>query len=293
VIFDEITLRKLQQLTLIPGRIRAGAVKGERRSTKRGTSIEFADYRDYTPGDDLRRLDWNVYARLERPYIKLLEEEEDLAVHVLVDASSSMDWGVGDQNKMRFALHLAAALGAIALGAGDQLTLAILHVGAKRLEFGPSRGPQHLVRLINFLDGQKASGLTHLNQSLHAYTLAARRSGLVILISDLLSPGGYLEGVVRLLGQGFDVILLHLLSHDELDPPLAGDLRLLDIETGSNVEVSLNAGMRDLYIHRLQSWRDEIGKDCRARGVRFLGLDTSSAWDKVVLYEMRIAGLVK
>jgi len=293
VIFDEITLRKLQQLTLIPGRIRAGAVKGERRSTKRGTSIEFADYRDYTPGDDLRRLDWNVYARLERPYIKLLEEEEDLAVHVLVDASSSMDWGVGDQNKMRFALHLAAALGAIALGAGDQLTLAILHVGAKMVEFGPSRGPQHLVRLINFLDGQKASGLTHLNQSLHAYTLAARRSGLVILISDLLSPGGYLEGVVRLLGQGFDVILLHLLSHDELDPPLAGDLRLLDIETGSNVEVSLNAGMRDLYIHRLQSWRDEIGKDCRARGVRFLGLDTSSAWDKVVLYEMRIAGLVK
>ena len=293
MIFDEVTLRKLQQLTLIPGRIRAGAVKGERRSTKRGTSIEFADYRDYTPGDDLRRLDWNVYARLERPYIKLLEEEEDLAVHVLVDASSSMDWGEGEHNKLRFALHLAAALGAIALGAGDQLTLAVFHVGAKMAEFGPSRGPQHLVRLLHFLDGQEASGLTHLNQSLQAYTLAARRSGLVILISDLLSPGGYREGVNHLLGQGHDVTLLHLLSPDELDPPLAGDLRLLDIETGSSIEVSLNAGMRELYIHRMQSWRSEIKKECRSRGVRFMGLETAAAWDKVVLYEMRRAGLVK
>src|SRR6187401_657312 len=91
-LFDETTLRKLEQLTLMAHKIRAGVMKGERRSVKRGTSIEFADYRDYTRGDDLRQLDWNVYARLEKPFIKLLEEEEDLAVHILLDASESMAW---------------------------------------------------------------------------------------------------------------------------------------------------------------------------------------------------------
>src|SRR5216684_6021632 len=98
-LFDEKTLRKLERLELIARRVRAGVMKGERRSNKRGTSIEFADYRDYTRGDDLRRVDWNVYARLERPYIKLLEEEEDLAVHVLLDASRSMDYGTTSEKE--------------------------------------------------------------------------------------------------------------------------------------------------------------------------------------------------
>src|SRR5215813_1359907 len=131
-LFDEKTLRKLERLTLVATRVRAGVTKGERRSTKRGTSIEFADYRDYTRGDDLRRVDWNVYARLERPYIKLLEEEEDLAVHVLLDASRSMDYGAAfdptqeSRNKFHYAQRLAAALGYVALAAGDRLTLAAL-----------------------------------------------------------------------------------------------------------------------------------------------------------------------
>src|SRR3972149_6374468 len=99
MLFDESTLRKLNQLTLIASRVRAGAIKGERRSSRRGSSVEFADYRNYIPGDDLRRLDWNIFARLDRPFIKLLEEEEDMAVHLLVDASRSMDWGEGDSNK--------------------------------------------------------------------------------------------------------------------------------------------------------------------------------------------------
>src|SRR3954465_6927344 len=125
-LFDEKTLRKLERLTLVANRVRAGVMKGERRSSKRGTSIEFADYRDYTRGDDLRRVDWNVYARLERPYIKLLEEEEDLAVHLLVDASQSMDYGGAleeTQHKFRFSQRLAAALAYIALAAGDRLTV--------------------------------------------------------------------------------------------------------------------------------------------------------------------------
>src|SRR5512145_3159558 len=102
-IFDEKTLRKLDRLTLVANKVRAGAIKGERRSSKRGTSIEFADYRNYVRGDDLRRVDWNIYARLQKPFIKLLEDEEDLAVYLLLDSSTSMDWPrSGDHNLHKF-----------------------------------------------------------------------------------------------------------------------------------------------------------------------------------------------
>src|SRR5512139_2076290 len=122
-LFDEKSRRNFEELTLVSTRVRVGAMKGERRSTKRGTSIEFADYRDYVRGDDLRRLDWNIYARLARPFIKLLEEEEDLAVHVLLDSSRSMDYGEAEQHKFRYPQRLAAALCYITLAAGDRLTV--------------------------------------------------------------------------------------------------------------------------------------------------------------------------
>ena len=133
MIIDEALLRKLEQLSLAATRVRVGQTVGERRSTKRGTSVEFADYRNYVRGDDLRRVDWNIYARLERPFVKLFEAEEDLAVHVLLDGSGSMDWGgessdqlAGDLNKWLFARRLAAALGYVALVSGDRLTVASL-----------------------------------------------------------------------------------------------------------------------------------------------------------------------
>ena len=115
MIFDEATLRKLNQLSLVASRVRSGAIKGERRSSRRGGSVEFADYRDYAPGDDLRRLDWNIFARLECPFIKLFEEQEDLAVYLLLDGSRSMDWGAGELHKFQYARRLAAGLGAVAL----------------------------------------------------------------------------------------------------------------------------------------------------------------------------------
>src|SRR5262245_5865502 len=133
MLFDETSLRKLQQLTLVTSRVRAGALRGERRSLRRGAGLEFADFRDYVPGDDLRRVDWNVYARLDRPYIKLREEEEDLAVHLLVDASQSMDWGEGALHKFSYARQLAAGLGSIALSTGDRISVVMLNEAKHRL----------------------------------------------------------------------------------------------------------------------------------------------------------------
>jgi uncharacterized protein (DUF58 family) len=303
-LFDEKTLRKLDRLALVAAQVRAGQIKGERRSTKRGTSIEFADYRDYTRGDDLRRVDWNVYARLERPYIKLLEEEEDLAVHLLVDTSGSMDYGSAleeprsgassaELNKFRYALRLAAALAYVALAAGDRLTVGPLRGEAPAGQFGPARGRAHTLRLLQFLEELQPGGTTHLDAALRSYALGTRRAGLLFLISDLFSPAGYRTGLSQLQGRGYEVALLHLLAPDELDPPLAGDLRLIDVETGAPQDVTLDGSLRELYRRRVAAWRDEIEAYCHKRNIHYVPVTTSLPWDELVLFHLRQRGLVK
>lgn len=293
MIFTESTLRKLNQLTLVASRVRAGAIKGERRSSRRGSSVEFADYRNYTPGDDLRRLDWNIYARLEKPFIKLLEEEEDLAVHVLIDGSRSMDWGESEQNKFDYARKLAAGLGSIALSSGDLLTVGFLQGGRVAAEFGPSRGGHALPRLFSFLESLKADDKTNLNTSLRDYSVKPRRAGLLILISDLLVEDGYESGLRQLLGRGHEAALIHTLAPDEVDPPLAGDLQLVDVETNFEQDVSIDGGMRSLYKTRVREWIQSTQDECRKHGIKYLDLVTDMAWDQALLLEMRRTGFVK
>jgi uncharacterized protein (DUF58 family) len=301
MLFDEADLRKLNQLTLVANRVRAGLMKGERRSIRRGSSIEFADYRNYVSGDDLRRLDWNVYARLEKPFIKLLEEEEDLAVHILLDITESMNWGEGDANKQQYAYRMAGALGAIALSAGDRLTLTPIQASGVSIPFGPARGPQHIVRLLAYLEhlasrkatDKNAPTNTDLNRSLRDYTIEARRPGIAFLLSDMFSPNGYEFGLNQLLSRGYEVSVIQILTADELDPPLAGDLRLVDSETQQFQEVSLDAGLREAYRDRLDAWRYEIQAYCQQRGARFMQINTDVAWEKIIFYQMRSASYVK
>lgn len=297
MLFDEKTLRKLDRLSLIASQVRAGAMKGERRSTKRGTSIEFADYRDYTRGDDLRRVDWNIYARLERPFIKLLEEEEDLAVHILLDASRSMDFGAEEQNKFRYAQRLAAALGYITLSTGDRLTIDVL-TGSPRSSadgrFGPTRGRGQTMRLLRFLDAVRPTGpATTLATALRYYALERRRPGLAFVLSDFFSPEGYQAGVAHLQGRGYEVTLLHLLAPDELDPPLAGDLRLMDAETGMGQDVTLDGGLRELYHKRVLAWQQEIEAYCAKRQVHYVPILTSTPWDELILHHLRRRNLIR
>jgi uncharacterized protein (DUF58 family) len=302
---SEAFLRKLEQLSLVARHVRPGQTTGERRSTKRGTSVEFADYRDYTPGDDLRRVDWNIYARLERPFVKLFEEEEDLAVHILLDGSGSMDWGeepgardegLGARggNKWVYARQLAAALGYIALVGGDRLTVANLQSPSHQVtQFGPVRGRGHTLRLFDWLESLEAEGTTHLNASLRTHSISGGRAGLVVLISDLFSPAGYVEGLTRLAARGHEVTIIHVLAPDEVEPPLAGDLRLLDVETGEHQEVTIDGGMRNLYRRRLAAWREEISATCRARDVHYVPVETGTSFERVVLYDLRRSGLVR
>ncbi|NMB88773.1 MAG: DUF58 domain-containing protein [Chloroflexi bacterium] len=292
MIFDETTLAKLNRLALVSRQVRAGVLKGERRSLKRGSSLEFADYRSYAPGDELRRLDWNVYARLDRPFLKLFEEEEDLVVHLLLDGSRSMDWGSGEQHKFHYAQKLAAALGAIALSGGDRLEIGLLH-DRPGAHFGPARGEFNVLRMLQFLEGLTPGGEMDLEATLRAYAQSGRRPGLAVLISDLFFSTSLPDSLGWLQRQGFEVIVVHLLAPDEIDPPLSGDLRLVDVENGQFQEVSVDGSLRRLYRQRLEAWQAGIFSACRQRNVRCLGVSTAQPWDQVVLHEMRRGGVVK
>ncbi len=296
-LFDEKTRRKLEQLMLTASKVRMGAIKGGRRSVKRGTSIEFADYRNYTPGDDLRRLDWNIYARLDRPLTKLYEDEEDLSVHVLLDVSASMDWppldlGAGEQHKFDYARRLAAGLAYVSLTTNDRLLITALTDGGLT-HFGPARGRGYGVPMLNYVSGLRASGTVDLNEMLRADALRSGRPGLCLIISDLFAPDGFLDGLNALLAKGHEIGIVHVLSPDEIEPPLAGDLRLIDVETGAAQEVSIDGAMRDLYIKRVNGWRDDLRAECRRRGVHYIPVSTETAWEKVILYDLRKLGLVK
>ncbi|MBN1979082.1 MAG: hypothetical protein JW918_16905, partial [Anaerolineae bacterium] len=211
--------------------------------------------------------------------------------------------GQGDKegrNKWACARRLAAALGYVALTSGDRLAIANLQspISGSRSEtgdwrFGPVRGRGHVLRLFDWLEGAEVQGATDLNAALRSYAVSGGRAGLVVLISDLFSPAGYAEGLAALAARGHEVAILHVLSPDEVEPPLGGDLRLLDVETGEPQEVTIDGGMRALYRRRLEEWQGEIRATCRARGVHYVPVVTDAPFDRVVLYDLRRVGLVR
>lgn len=293
-IFDEKILRKLEQLTIIANKVRAGVIKGERRSARRGTSIEFADYRSYVRGDDLRRVDWNIYARLQRPFIKLLEDEEDLALYLVFDASASMDWprsGERALHKFLYARRLVAGLGYIGLGTGDHVTVAALR-GDAVPRWGPLRGRGHTLNMLHWLEDQYTRGQVEFNTALRAFANRTPRAGVVIVVTDLMSPDGYEDGLRALQGRGHEVIVIQTLSPDEISPELTGDLKLIDVETGVPQDVTIDAAMRDLYLQRLQAWQGEIDAYCVRRGIHYLPVSTAQPWEQVILSELRRTNVV-
>lgn len=267
-LFDEAFLRRLERLELASRRLTAGRMKGERRSVRRGQSVEFADYRNYASGDDLRQLDWNVYARLERLFIKLFVEEEDVTVHVLVDASRSMDFG--EPNKLDFARRAAAALAYIGLAHLDRVSLAFLGDGAASMA-RPIRGKGRVFDLFGFLAAPPAVRLTGLADAARDYAARLRGRGPLLLISDLMDPG-YLDALRDLAGTRCQLSVLHVLAPEELDPDLPADARLVDSETGAAVEVSGDADLVDRYRSRLADWQAEIATFCARRGGTYVSV---------------------
>jgi uncharacterized protein (DUF58 family) len=297
-LFDQKTLTRLTRLSLVANRVRAGALKGERRSVRRGTSIEFADYRNYVGGDDLRRVDWNLYARLDRPFVKLFEEEEELNVYIILDASASMDFPrdeAGDpaHHKFQFAGRVAAGLGYVALNGGDSLSVTALQGPGRNLTWGSYRGRGRNTQLLEFVGGLSMGGAIDFNSALREFASRPLRPGMLVLISDLLAAEGYQDGLSALLGAGHEITLIHTLSPDEVNPPLVGDLQLIDVETGRPQSVSIDANLRNLYQNRLVAWRDEIAAFCSKRDIHYVSIETSTSWDALILFDLRRLGVVR
>jgi uncharacterized protein (DUF58 family) len=283
-VFDEAFLRQLERLQLLMKSPVRGGLKGGRRSVKRGQSVEFADYRDYSLGDDLRQLDWNVYARLERLFVKLFVEEEDVTATFLIDASASMD--AGHPPKMLFAKRAAAALGYIALASEDRVAVSTLGGRVARRQ-ASLRGSGRVFRLLSSLSGVAiAQGSTDLLAAARHAAAQLRGRGVLVLISDLLDPHAG-RAVRELAGTSAELIVLHVLSPEELDPTIEGDLRLVDVESGDGVDVTVDLATIDAYKARLAAWQAEFAEICAKRRASYVGVSSDLPLAELVFAELR------
>ena len=288
-VFDEAFLRQLERLMLVTRKAVHGGMKGVRRSVKRGQSVEFTDYRNYTLGDDLRALDWNLYARLEKLFVKLFIEEEDVNVHILLDASASMDTGVPD--KLLFGKRAAAALAYVGLASYDRVSMAVLQGKAAR-RFPPVRGTGRVFQVLADLSGVKPhTGPTDLAAACRHYAAQITQRGPLILLSDLFDENAE-RAISELAGTRCDVAVLHTLSADELDPPLEGDLRLVDRETGNGVNITADLVTLDAYRARLTSWQARLDEVSAKRRVAYLPTPTTMPLADLVFAELRRRNVV-
>jgi uncharacterized protein (DUF58 family) len=280
-------LAQLERLTLASRRIFRGRVKGERRSPRKGQSVEFSDYRQYGVGDDLRYVDWNAFARLDRLHVKLFVDEEDLCVHLLVDASASMDFG--RPTKLDYAVRLAAALGFVGLVGLERVGVGVLR---ERVAEGwpPARGRNQFPALLDFLTNVKPAGATRLNEAIQSYALRSRESGVAVIVSDLLDPDGYETGLRALLERRFDIHLVHLLDPEEMSPEFAGDFRLADSETGEIRELSVDRDALRDYRERLHGFLERAETFCRAHEIGYHRVLTDTPVEEFVLSQLK--GLV-
>ncbi|HET9491229.1 MAG TPA: DUF58 domain-containing protein [Methylomirabilota bacterium] len=285
--FSSEFLAQLERLTLASRRTFRGRVKGERRSPRKGQSVEFSDYRPYGMGDDLRYVDWNIYGRLNRLHVKLFVDEEDLCVHLLVDGSSSMAFG--EPTKLRYAARVASALGFVGLVSLERVGVGVLREKVTE-GWAPTRGRNQFVTLVDFLARLEADGATNLNRGLSDYARRAHEPGLAIVISDLLDPGGFESGVRALLERRFEVHVIHVLAAEELQPTLAGDLRLHDSETDSMLEITVDGEALRRYRQRLGEFLQRVEDFCRSQEIGYRRVSTETPVEEFVLSHLR--GLV-
>jgi uncharacterized protein (DUF58 family) len=266
-----------------------GRTKGEKRSKKRGRSVEFADHRQYSAGDDLRFLDWSIYARLDQLMIKLFQEEEDLHVYLLLDASTSMDYG--RPNKFRYAQKVVAALGYLGLVNQNRVGVGTFSSQLDRV-FRPERGRRSAHKLLRFLEETPCRGTTDLDAACRRFALEHQRRGVVLLVSDFMARGGYQEAVRYFVARRMDVFCLQVLSPQELDPPLTGDLKLVDAEHGDETELTISRPLLKAYHERLSAYMAGLREFCHKRGARYLATSTSLPVERLIVDQLRRLQLV-
>jgi uncharacterized protein (DUF58 family) len=290
LLLDPQFLARLEQLELVSRKIFLGRIKGERRSKRKGQSVEFADYRNYVVGDDLRFLDWNLLARLDRLFIRLFMEEEDLHVYLLIDNSLSMDFGT--PTKLHYARQVAAALGFIGLVNMDRV---VLHVFNDQLtQQSPAlRGRRSLWQMLNFLQKIEPAGPSDLRRALKTFSLKCTGKGIVILLSDFMDKGGCEEALRYLIARQLDIYAIQILSQEEISPEIVGDLKLVDVEDDDVAEITVSGPLLKRYKQNLAAYQAALNEFCLRRGVSFLSTSNQVPFERLVLNALRLRGLVK
>jgi uncharacterized protein (DUF58 family) len=280
-------LRRLEALALQVRRAVSGQMGGERRSRRRGQSVEFADFRNYTPGDDFRLIDWNAYARLDRFMLRLFVAEEELPLNIFLDLSGSMDWG--KPNKAETARRLAGALAYVALAALDRVRLTVFAAGPTS-GGAPYRGRRAAAPLFERLQSYPAGGPT--NYEKLVWPIGRQRPGMSIVISDGLGEPGVDAALAALQRAQQEGAVLQLLAPQELTPDWTGDARLRDAESGLEREFTATPLTQGAYLRALQQRTDAIERAAHRRGLRFARLSTAEPIDDMVQRTLRRIGLL-
>ncbi len=304
-LLDARLIARLTQLDISSRKVFAGKLQGERRSKKRGESVEFADHRPYVVGDDLRHIDWNIYGRLDRFFMKLFLEEEDLALHIVIDASASMD--CGDPNKFLFAQRAAAALGYIGLvnlnrvamsaiggvARADDVDAESIGDGGVLSQIRNLRGRRRVHDASRWICSLEPTGATDFAESCKRIALSRQGKGVMIVLSDMMQKEGYETGLRYLVGHGYDLFVIQTLSPQEVDPTIGGDLRLKDVEDGDRAEVTISAPLLKRYKANLSEYINQLRTFCARREITLLTVQSDTPIDTLILDYLRTRGLLR
>ncbi|WP_422924863.1 DUF58 domain-containing protein [Singulisphaera sp. PoT] len=290
-LFDSEFLKKLEYLSLVSKRVFRGSILAQRRTRQLGGGIEFADHREYAPGDDFRYLDWNVYARHDELLLKRFQEEEDLHVYILLDCSKSMDFG--DPPKFNFARQIAAALAYIALADLDRVAI-VAFAGDIVADLPLMRGKSRILSLLKFLEGLSSQGeVTDLNRVISGFVHRNQRHGLAVIVSDLFDPSGYHRGLDLLRHHRYEPHLVQVYDQAEADPKLKGELELLDVEGGGVRKVTVTERSLRLYREIFGKFLTSVRDYGHTYGLGCTQSSTEIPFDDLILKMMRTAGAVQ
>jgi uncharacterized protein (DUF58 family) len=283
-------IARLEQLELVSRKIFVGRMKGERKSKRRGQSVEFMDYRNYVVGDDLRFLDWNIYGRLDKLFIKLFLEEEDLHFYVLIDNSVSMDFG--DPTKLFYAKQIAAALSFIGLINHDRVMVETFNDKLDQ-KIGPVRGRTQFWRVMDFLMKLEPHGGSHLADSAKSFAIQNSGKGIVVFLSDFMDKSGYEDALRYLVARNMDIYAIQILSQEEVEPELTGDLRLVDAEDEDVADITMSAPLLKRYKQNLEAFCGGLKDWCARRSISYIFTTNERPFDQLVLNYLRRRGLLR
>jgi uncharacterized protein (DUF58 family) len=289
-LFDDEFQRKLDYLAMVSRRVFAGRMRAERRTKKSGSGVEFADHREYQEGDDFRYLDWNVYQRFGKLLLRLYEEEEDLAIYFIVDASASMAFG--DGAKLRYAKRVCAALAYVGLANLDRVS--IVSTSDRIMDRMPqTRGKARIFKVFRFLKELETAGTTDLEDAMKSFVAQNKRRGLAVLISDLYDPHGFERGINVLRYNKFDPFVVHVADPTEGRPKLYGDVLLYDCETGDEREVTVTPKVLEKLEQEHRHYLTEIQHFCTTHQAPYILADVNVPFDELILRVFRRGGFLR